>query len=159
MQIREAKQSDIKSIADLYEELNSEHNALLPEIFRKAARASIEWHIFSIFGNFNSTILVAEEEEILGFAHITVEQVKNNSMFEDRCYAWVHNLCVRKERRGQGVGSALMKAAESWSAERGATTMELTVWEANEGALHFYESLSYKTLNRHLTKSLRNEKN
>ncbi|MDY6986100.1 MAG: GNAT family N-acetyltransferase [Candidatus Thermoplasmatota archaeon] len=159
MQVREAKQSDIKSIADLYEELNSEHNALLPEIFRKAARASIEWHIFSIFGNFNSIIFVAEEEEILGFAHITVEQVKSNPMFEDRCYTWVHNICVRKEKRGQGIGRSLMKAAESWGAERGAKSIELTVWEANEGALHFYESLSYITMNRHLTKSLSTEKN
>lgn len=153
MQIREAKQSDIRAIADLYEELNREHSALLPQIFKKAERASIEWHIFSIFGNFNSILLVAEDEKVVGFAHVTLEQVKSNPMFVDRCYTWVHNLFVVNERRRQGIGRALMESAERWGSERGAKSIELTVWDANESGLRFYEALGFKTLNRHLVKS------
>lgn len=152
MQVREAKHTDTRAIADLYQALNEEHSAILPQIFSKAGRESIEWHVFSIFGNANSVILVAEDEEIIGFAHVTFEQVRNNPMFVDRSYAWVHNLFVRKDKRRQGVGRALMEGAERWGSAKGAISMELTVWEANEDALRFYESLGFGTLNRHLIK-------
>jgi GNAT superfamily N-acetyltransferase len=157
MQIREAKQSDLKAIMDLFEELNKEHNAALPQIFRKAGRESIEWYLFSIFGNFNAAIFVAEDEEFLGFIHVTIEQVKGNPLFENRTYAWVHNLLVKKDMRRKGIGRALMQKAQEWGSLKGATSTELTVWEFNEEALRFYDALGYVTLNRHLIKKSENK--
>lgn len=70
---------------------------------------------------------------------------------------WVYYLAVAPERRREGLGRALMAAAEAWLRERGAPKIQLMVREDNEAALGFYESLGMErqkvvTLGRFLGK-------
>jgi len=46
--------------------------------------------------------------------------------------------------QGRGLGTALLKAAEAWARERGATRMQLHVTAANTGAVRLYERLGYE---------------
>lgn len=46
-------------------------------------------------------------------------------------------------RRGSGVGSALMKAAESALCKMGAERVHLHVTSNNAGSISFYEELGY----------------
>lgn len=54
---------------------------------------------------------------------------------------WVYYLAVLPDRRGGGLGRALMAAAEDWLRARGAPKIQLMVREDNHAALGFYESL------------------
>ncbi|MDT8758654.1 GNAT family acetyltransferase [Sphingomonas psychrotolerans] len=54
---------------------------------------------------------------------------------------WVYYLAVSPERRGAGLGRALMAAAEDWLRARGAPKLQLMVREDNEAALGFYAAL------------------
>jgi ribosomal protein S18 acetylase RimI-like enzyme len=54
---------------------------------------------------------------------------------------WVYYLAVAPGRRRQGLGRAMMDAAEAWLRERGAPKIQLMVREDNEAALGFYRSL------------------
>jgi ribosomal protein S18 acetylase RimI-like enzyme len=54
---------------------------------------------------------------------------------------WVYYLAVAEAARRQGVGRALMAAAEVWLQSRGAPKIQLMVREDNEAALGFYEAL------------------
>lgn len=63
-------------------------------------------------------------------------------------------LAVREDRRGEGVGTALMRFAEQWAAEHGASSMILDMASANGGALRFYERLGYETYGLMLRKPL-----
>lgn len=54
---------------------------------------------------------------------------------------WVYYLAVAPERREQGLGRALMQAAEEWLKARGAPKIQLMVREDNDAALGFYEAL------------------
>ncbi len=58
--------------------------------------------------------------------------------------AWAYYLAVHPEARGAGLGRALMRAAESWAAARGAPKIELMVREGNAAALGFYEAAGYR---------------
>ena len=53
--------------------------------------------------------------------------------------AWVEDLAVDPERRSQGIGKALLDAAQDWARERGATHLELDSAEARADAHRFYE--------------------
>ena len=54
---------------------------------------------------------------------------------------WVYYLAVALARRREGLGRAMMAAAEAWLKARGAPKLQLMVREDNDEALAFYEAL------------------
>lgn len=80
------------------------------------------------------------ESEIVGFVMFSIEQ---------RLYAVsttrgiVQNLYVVPERRGEGIGSELLTAAESELAESGAERISLEALVGNDEARRFYEAHGY----------------
>lgn len=52
---------------------------------------------------------------------------------------------VVPDQRRRGMGTALIRHAESWAAQRGDPQVGLQVFEANQTALRFYQSLGYQT--------------
>jgi len=69
---------------------------------------------------------------IHGYKHSKVKHV-----------AAVH-LAVKEEYQQQGLGSALMKAVESWSKQRHISRLELTVMEHNDRALNLFKKLGFQ---------------
>ena len=63
---------------------------------------------------------------------------------DDGHRGWVYYLSAPPDRRGQGVGTALMQAAEDWLRTRGVRKLELMVRETNEAVLGFYDRLGYE---------------
>jgi ribosomal protein S18 acetylase RimI-like enzyme len=58
---------------------------------------------------------------------------------------WVYYLAVDPERRGQGLGVAMMRAAEAWARARGMPKLQLMVRADNAAAVAFYRAIGYAT--------------
>ncbi len=56
---------------------------------------------------------------------------------------WVYYLATASDLRGQGLGEAMMRAAEGWAAERGMPKLQLMVRHDNAEVRGFYESIGY----------------
>jgi len=67
------------------------------------------------------------------------------------------NLYVRPGSRGDGVGSALLAAAESELADMGVDTVSLEVLADNEDARRFYRRHDYGPHRVELAKSMEND--
>lgn len=52
-------------------------------------------------------------------------------------------LAVKEEYQQKGIGSALMKAVESWSKQHDISRLELSVMEHNNVALHLFKKLGF----------------
>lgn len=78
-----------------------------------------------------SVVLVARGEGISGSVMVGFDGHRG----------WVYYLAVAPERRGTGLGRALMAAAEAWLLGKGAPKLQLMVRDDNEAALGFYEAL------------------
>jgi ribosomal protein S18 acetylase RimI-like enzyme len=57
---------------------------------------------------------------------------------------WLYYLAADPARRGQGVGAALVKAAEDWLEGQGARVIRLMVRAENEQVTAFYDGLGYE---------------
>ena len=63
--------------------------------------------------------------------------------FTGRPHAHVAVLAVADHAQGQGVGRALLDAAETWARRRGDSFITLNVFVQNERARAVYERLGY----------------
>lgn len=57
---------------------------------------------------------------------------------------WVYYLACDPDRRAQGIGRALMNAAEKWLKEHGCPKIQLMVRDDNQQAQGFYTALGYE---------------
>lgn len=57
---------------------------------------------------------------------------------------WVYYVATSPDRRGQGIGHALMAAAEDWVSSRGTPKIQLMVRRSNTAVVDFYNALGYE---------------
>ena len=97
--------------------------------------------------------LIAEDAagRPLGVVHVTGAE----SGLSGEAQGYLATLAVAAEAEGQGVGRALMAAAEEWARSRGYRLLALEVFAANERARAFYRRLGYQEETLTLVKELR----
>ena len=61
----------------------------------------------------------------------------------DGVRGWIYHLASAESRRGEGIGTALMRAAEAELTARGCPKINLQVRNTNARVVAFYESLGY----------------
>ena len=71
--------------------------------------------------------------------------------------AWIYDVTVDEDRRGEGWGRAIMRAFEGAARQRGYTRAGLNVYADNHVARRLYESLGYFETARQLYKNLAGE--
>lgn len=61
---------------------------------------------------------------------------------------WLYYVAVAPDRRRQGLGRALVEAAEAWLKQRGVPKAHLMVRETNQAVAAFYQRLGYDVMPR-----------
>ncbi|HEX9521929.1 MAG TPA: GNAT family N-acetyltransferase [Reyranella sp.] len=85
-------------------------------------------------------LIVAEvESEVVGVLHVF-----ERPALEKPCEAVVQALVVDGERRGAGIGEALMREAEAWAAARKLASTALYTRIDRDRARMFYERIGYR---------------
>ena len=82
----------------------------------------------------NSTILLGREDE---------KVVASAMVGHDGHRGWVYYVATDPDRRGQGLGRAVMSAAEDWLRLAGIAKLQLLVRQDNAKASAFYETIGY----------------
>jgi ribosomal protein S18 acetylase RimI-like enzyme len=82
----------------------------------------------------NSTLLLGREDERI---------VASAMVGHDGHRGWVYYVATDPDRRGQGLGRAIMNAAEDWLREAGIAKLQLLVRQDNARASAFYETIGY----------------
>ncbi len=154
--VRTATADDYSSICQLFDELDALHFEHLPHIFQRPdGPARDRDYFWGLIADETVALLVAEAgAELVGFVHAFVRQAPDFPIVVPRRYAVVDAVVVRAGLQGNGIGRRLMDAAQAWAIAQGATSIELNVYEFNETAISFYESLGYETFSRKMSKQL-----
>ena len=101
-----------------------------------------------------ATFLVAEDGGIVGFAEVRIQGPEDDPGVVPVRRAHLQSLLVTERRRGEGIGTRLLKAAERWARDMGAAEIDLDHWVFEGDPGSFYEGAGYQVISRMLARSL-----
>ncbi len=128
--LRKACSDDKKRIEELF-------IAMLESIYTEAQNGYETGYLDKFFTGGDDWICVAEcNNTIIGYIAIEVHN-------ESEKFVYLDDISVSEAFRSQGIGSALIKKAESYAAEINAAYIALHVESSNTSALKLYERLGY----------------
>jgi diamine N-acetyltransferase len=158
--VRKATAEDYNSLCELFDEIDALHRDNLPHIFQKPGVAAREQDYYlGLVADENVALFVSEVgEKLVGSVHAIVRDTPAFPVFVHRRYAVVDSIVVKSGFQNQGIGKILMDKMQEWAIARGATSIELKVYEFNATAISFYERLGYETFSRKMSKEIKKDK-
>ena len=113
---------------------------LVRELGYETSEEQIAERLPQLIGQDLPPLVAAEENQLIGCLTMSVTSV----LHRPRPVGRISMLVVSEAARGQGVGRALVRAAEAQLAERGCGLVEVTSNMRRERAHLFYERLGYE---------------
>jgi ribosomal protein S18 acetylase RimI-like enzyme len=126
MEIRPANARDRRALAKMFAKVAEERDGVASEPPIDVDERSARWDV-------DSTIVAVDGGRIVG--HLV--------LIESRHGFGEIGMAVAKERRGEGIGSALMAAAVERGRERGLHKLTLEVFAHNEAGLALYRKFGF----------------
>lgn len=122
------------------------HAAAHPEVFRPAGTDTFPAEtVRSLAADSRNGLFVAEAGgSIEGYLVAVTQEHPANPWKHAVTVLSIEQMGVRPSRQGQGIGRALLAAAEQFARERGLAEIRLSVWTFNEAARRFYERAGYQ---------------
>jgi ribosomal protein S18 acetylase RimI-like enzyme len=157
IQVRKAAATDYEALCELFDQVDALHRDNLPQIFQKP-NGPIREHDYylGLIADENVGLFIAEAaEKLLGFVHVVLRDAPPIPIFVPRCVAVIDGIGVKSEAQRRGIGQTLSKTASEWAIARGATSIELNVYNFNQPAMAFYQSLGYETISCKMIKMLK----
>ena len=144
---------DVDSLEPLWVGVHHAHAASMPELAPYVSDAET-WSerralYRSLFGKPDTLLLLARDgDELIGYALVHVLAVEDtwipDTWRTGARIAELESLAVTEERRGEGIGGALMDAVERELATRGLDDVMLGVLPGNAGAIRLYERRGFR---------------
>jgi Acetyltransferases len=156
--LRNAEPQDYDSLCHLFDEVDRLHREQLSWLF-KAPEGSIRdsEYLFGLMQDPSVLLAVAVAgKELVGLVHAFVRDNPPLPVFVPRRYVVIDSIVVSEAWKHHGIGRMLAEKVEIWAKEQGANSIELNVFEFNQDARLFYETLGYQTLSRKMSKGIDN---
>lgn len=91
-----------------------------------------------------SRAVEGQSSAVLGMYDVGGTLVGTAMVGVDGHRGWVYYVAAAPDRRGEGIGRALMKAAEDWIIDRGMPKVHVMVRRSNTAVAGFYDALGYE---------------
>jgi GNAT superfamily N-acetyltransferase len=143
--VRSAQREDVPALVRLRLANAERHVQLDPVIYRVPDAEAVRKHFEEVLGDESEVaIRVAEtEREVVGMVEvIPLADPPDHQILAPRRAADIHTV-VLDGHRGEGVGAALLMAAEKAAAERGVLILYAGIFATNRGAVRFYSSAGF----------------
>jgi ribosomal protein S18 acetylase RimI-like enzyme len=130
----------IETATDASDEIVNAVARLLP-LLSRSAPAPTKAEVEEIVKSPATTLFVARDGQggrIVGTLTLAIFRIPT------AVRAWIEDVIVADEARGQGCGEALTRAALERAAEMGAKTVELTSRPSREAANRLYQRMGFK---------------
>jgi ribosomal protein S18 acetylase RimI-like enzyme len=147
--IRYAEKEELEAVNKIRKQVNDVHVIGCSDVFRADGWQFIEPFVYKRFEEENSNVIVADiDGEIVGFAVIQYIVKPESPFGKERRYVHIEEFGVDKNHRRKGIATAIINFVKEDAKKHGVIRIELDVWEFNDGAMAFYESVGFNTVRR-----------
>ena len=145
MIIRKAESKDIPQILALLSQVLEVHAAIRPDLFVSGTVKYSADELGSIIENEDTPVFVADEGgNVLGHAFVQISVNTSQNMPAGMRSMYIDDICVDEKARRKNVGKALYDHALAYAKSIGCYDVSLNVWEGNDSARRFYESMGMR---------------
>ena len=142
MEIRKATQSDIPGMLALLRQVGQVHHEIRPDIFRSGAQKYDETALLSLLTDPMRPIFVATKGAfVAGYCFCILKESQEDPVLTDRKELYIDDLCVDENHRGKGIAKTLYSHTCAYAKSIGCRFVTLNVWQGNDNAMAFYQSL------------------
>lgn len=151
MKIRHATREDLPRVNELRRQVNDLHVQGMPGWFKPGFSQELQQYLYVLFDSEDHDVLVAEQDGlVIGFTCIKFID-KPESPYRPACrFLEIEELGVDEACRRSGAGRALVESIKEIAKAKGFNRIDLNMWEFNDNALKFYESVGFNTYRRYM---------
>lgn len=140
IQIRAMRPDDFDAVQEIFRTVHAMHQENRPDLYRKLDAPLSRAYYTQMVENPGGIALCAEcGGKVAGVAYTYMKAPTENPVMVPRITAFMDDLAVHPDFRGQGIGRALLEESRRQALARGAVSLELMVWVFNQNAIEFYE--------------------
>ena len=151
MNVRFACENELDRINKLRKQVNDLHVEGKPDVFKPGFSEELENYLYVIWKDPEQKIVVVEQNDIIcGFAVLRHITKKETPFMVERDFLDIDELCVDEAYRRKGAATKMVAFIKEYAAKKGYRRIELNMWEFNQGALAFYESVGFQTYRRYM---------
>ncbi|RSK26577.1 GNAT family N-acetyltransferase [Bacillus sp. HMF5848] len=149
--LREATKRDYEDVHRLQKQVHEIHTEARPDHYRMADITLDRIYYEKLTEDENAKVFILESEnEPIAYTILTIKQPKDRPITIPKKVVFIEGFGVDSNWRGKRIGKTLFQEILNFAKEIKADTLELGVWEFNESAIKFYESMKLKTKMRRM---------
>ncbi|MBO5076352.1 MAG: GNAT family N-acetyltransferase [Clostridia bacterium] len=143
VKIRRAETRDIPALLALLSQVLELHAKIRPDIFVPGTTKYTETALAALLAEEEKPVYVAVDavDRVLGYAFCVLKHAPAGGFIRSVTVMYIDDLCVDEAARGRGLGRMLFQHVTAEARRLGCYEITLNVWEGNDSARHFYESL------------------
>lgn len=141
MNIRSLLPKDYPAVDALMQQVHQLHLQARPDLFLPLEHPIPPEQYAKTLQSDRAICLAAEQDgQIIGICFVSL---RSKSLMVEDTVAYLDDLCVDQHFRHLGIGKALLQHAQQLAREKGASRLDLMVWEFNQDAAQFYRALGF----------------
>lgn len=147
--IRYAEKQELAIVNELRSQVNEVHVKGRPDIFRDGFCKEFKDYIYKEWDHEKSDIIVAiAKDKICGYAIIEYIKKPSSPYTMAKKYCHINEFGIDEKYRRQKIATELFEFIKAQAKEKNFDRIELDMWEFNETALKFYDSVGFCTYRR-----------
>ena len=128
----------VEIVTEITADLMGAMTRLLPQLSRSAPAPTVAELTEMVTSPATELLIARVEGTVVGSLTLVIFRIPTGVR------AWIEDVVVDADARGQGVGEALNRFAVDLAAERGARTVDLTSRPSRDAANRLYQRMGFK---------------
>jgi diamine N-acetyltransferase len=148
--IREATKNDYDAVHRIQRQVHEIHTKERPDHYRMADTTLDQEYFNNVIDGENTKVFVLEEAQLIAYTIFTIKNTDERPILNSKKVVYMDDFGVDRTFRGKGLGKVFFGEILEYAKAIEADSLELGVWEFNEDAIKFYESMDLKTQMRRM---------